>query len=196
MKINCLYCKTDFICEDEKLNSKLSIVKCGHCQKEWHYESQFVGLEKRIEELDKELDSNENRLIEEKKFNLEKIESLEIELKNKKIELEKQKLIEDRLYHYEQRLTRSEKANSEQALYEEKIFKLREELKENSSEISIKNKEIDRKTNYLIMKSKSENRETPKLKKMIENLADPMIDINNNKTIDDPEIKKYKFWKV
>ena len=195
MKINCIYCKTDFICEDNKLNSGLSIVKCGHCQKEWHYESQFTGLEKRIFELDKELESNENRLEEERKFNLQKIDSLVIELKNKKVELEKQKLLEGKLLLYEQRLTKTEKENSEQAHLEDKIFKLREQVNENTEEVSVRNKEIDRKTNYLIMKSKSENKATPKLKIMNEKIADTKQEKKYIKKNDSP-VKKYNFWKV
>jgi predicted Zn finger-like uncharacterized protein len=192
MKLKCIYCKTDFICEDQKLSSEHSIVKCGHCQKEWLYESQLTGLEKRIDELDKELESNENRLNEEKKFNFGKIEKLEAELNAKKLELDQQKLIEDKLYLYEQRLTRSEKENSEQAILEDKIFKLREEITEQTSEVLSKGKEIDRKTNYLTMKIKSENKETPKIKKMNEQIAIP----NNQVKKNDTKSKKYNFWKV
>jgi len=168
------------------------IVKCGHCQKEWLYESQLTGLEKRIKELDDELESNENRLNEEKRFNLEQIDKLEIELNNKNIELEQQKLIEDKLILYEQRLTRSEKKNSEQAILEDKIFKLREKITKQNSIVSIKSEEIEKKTNYLSMKCKSENKETPKIKKMIEQISTAE---NYNKD-GDPKLKKYKFWKV
>jgi predicted Zn finger-like uncharacterized protein len=196
MKINCIYCKTDFICEDEKLNNELSIVKCGHCQKEWDYENQFTELEKRIEELDKELNSNENRLTEEKKFNLEKISTLETLLKNKKIELDKKKTIESKLYLYEQRLTRSEKENVEQAILEDKIFKLREEINENTSEILIKTKEIDKKINYLMMKTKYENKTTPKLKSMNEKIPKSDINAENVEIKKDPQLKKYNFWKA
>jgi chromosome segregation ATPase len=192
MKLNCIYCKIDFICENQKINTVHQIVKCGHCQKEWLYESQLTGLEKRIKELDDELESNENRLNEEKRFNLEQIDKLEIELNNKNIELEQQKLIEDKLILYEQRLTRSEKKNSEQAILEDKIFKLREKITEQNSIVSIKSEEIEKKTNYLTMKSKSENKETPKIKKMIEQISTAE---NYNKD-SDPKLKKYKFWKV
>ena len=196
MKINCIYCKTDFICEDKKVNSMKSIIKCGNCSKEWDYKSITTELEKKIDELDIELENNENRIINEKKFNLEKIEKLEHELKYKNIELNKQKLIEDRLYLYEQRLTRSEKQNSEQAILEDKIFKLREEINKSSSEISIKNKEIDRRTNYLTMKAKEENKATPKLRTMNEKISSTEFDkknINKKKT---PHLKKYNFWKT
>jgi predicted Zn finger-like uncharacterized protein len=195
MKLNCIYCKTDFICEDKKLSSENPIVKCGHCQKEWLYESQLTGLEKRIDELDKELENNENRLNDEKKFNLENIDKLEAEINNKKIELEQQKLIEDKLYIFEQRLTRSEKENSNQAILEDKIFKLREEITEQTSEILIKRQEIDRKTNYLTMKSKTENKTLSKIKKMNEQIVTPVVPENNIKK-NVPKIKKYNFWKV
>jgi len=192
MKLNCIFCKTDFICEDQKFSSEKKIVKCGNCEKEWLYESQLSGIEKRVDELDKELENNENRLNDEKKFNLEKIAKLESELNYKKIELERQKLIEDKLYHYEQRLTKSEKENTAQAILEDKIFKLREEINEQSSEILNKGQEIDRKTNYLTMKSKSENKITPKIKKMNEKIAETRsLDKINN-----PKKKKYNFWKV
>ena len=195
MKINCIYCKSDFICEDQKFNLENSIVKCGHCLKEWHYESQLSGLEKRIEDLDKELENNEKRLKDEKKFNIEKIDQLEIELKNKKLELEQQKLIQDKLYLYEQRLTRAEKGNSEQAILEDKIFKLREEIGEQSSEIINNGKEIDRKTNYLMMKSKSENKLTPKIKKMNEKITNNIF-TKKNEQKNDTKLKKYNFWKM
>ena len=128
MKINCIYCKSDFITNDEILVNEKFIVRCGHCEKEWYYENELTGLEKRVHELGIELQGNENRLNDEKKYNLKKINELETELKNKKIELDQQKLLEDKLYIYEKRLTKSEKENSEQAILEDKIFKLREEI--------------------------------------------------------------------
>ena len=87
MKINCIYCKSDFITNDEILVNEKFIVRCGHCEKEWYYENELTGLEKRVHELANELQRNENRLNDEKKYNLKKINELETELKNKKKEL-------------------------------------------------------------------------------------------------------------
>ena len=194
MKINCIYCKSDFITNDEILVNEKFIVRCGHCEKEWYYENELTGLEKRVHELANELQRNENRLNDEKKYNLKKINELETELKNKKIELDQQKLLEDKLYIYEKRLTKSEKENSEQAILEDKIFKLREEIEENSSEILKRGKEIDRRTNNLMMKVNTENKLTPKLKKMNEKIVNQEF---SSKKIDNEintKSKKYKFW--
>ena len=68
IKLKCIYCKNDFICEDRKLTSENPIVKCGSCQKEWLYESQLTGLEKRIDDLDKKLENNEKDLVMKKKL--------------------------------------------------------------------------------------------------------------------------------
>ena len=87
MKINCIYCKSDFITNDEILVNEKFIVRCVHQEKEWYYENELTGLEKRVHELANELQRNENRLNDEKKYNLKKINELETELKNKKKEL-------------------------------------------------------------------------------------------------------------
>ena len=79
MKINCIYCKSDFISNIENLDFKKSIVRCGHCEKEWFYQSELTGLEKRINDLDQELEENEKRLDSEKKNNIENIDILKID---------------------------------------------------------------------------------------------------------------------
>ena len=157
MLINCKYCKSEFAINAEEVAFDGRLVKCENCKKEWFQESKSKSLEKKLIELDRNLHTTEQRLIEQKNNHNDKIIKLEKSLKAKKEELGKQKLLEDRIGLFEKRIVDTEKEIEAQALIENRISQLENEIKKNSHDSFIKNTALEKKTNDLQIKIKSDN---------------------------------------
>ena len=157
MLINCKYCQSKFAINAEEVGFDGRLVKCENCQKEWFQESQSQSLEKKLIELDRNLHTTEQRLIEQKNHNNDKIIKLEKALKAKKEELAKQKLSEDRIGLFEKRIADTEKEIEAQVLIENRISQLENEIKKNSHDSFIKNTALEKKTNDLQIKIQSDN---------------------------------------
>ena len=198
MLINCLNCKKDFLLNKSEIDLVGKLISCKHCDKEWIYDSRAQYLETKLFELELELKQYEVRIIEQNTDHEEKIQILEKELKNQKEELHKQKILEDKINLFEKRITNTEKGNSYLADLEIKRNLLENEVKKTSDNILNKNKDIEKKTNYLQMKInplKNENK-----------INDPVTineisnDVVNLKTYDhagknkNKSLKKNFFW--
>ena len=157
MLIHCKYCQSKFAINAEEVGFDGRLVKCENCQKEWFQESKSQSLEKKLIELDRNLHATEQRLTEQKNNHNDKIIKLEKSLKAKKEELGKQKLLEDRIGLFEKRIVDTEKEIEAQALIEDRISQLENEIKKNSHDSFIKNTALEKKTNDLQIKIKSDN---------------------------------------
>ena len=157
MLIHCKYCQSKFAINAEEVGFDGRLVKCEKCQKEWFQESKSKSLEKKLIELDRNLHATEQRLTEQKNNHNDKIIKLEKALKTKKEELAKQTLLEDRIGLFEKRIVDTEKEIEAQALIENRISQLENEIKKNSHDSFIKNTALEKKTNDLQIKIKSDN---------------------------------------
>ena len=157
MLIHCKYCESKFAINAEEVGFNGRLVKCENCQKEWFQESKSKSLEKKLIELDRNLHATEQRLTEQKNNHNDKIIKLEKALKTKKEELAKQTLLEDRIGLFEKRIVDTEKEIEAQALIENRISQLENEIKKNSHDSFIKNTALEKKTNDLQIKIKSDN---------------------------------------
>lgn len=194
MNLNCKYCKADIdtVIDESSIEGKL--IQCSSCNKEWIYMAKSEYILDKLEELDLSWKKKENSLNEQLSNYNSKIEELEKDLKVKNKELSEQKTIEDRLILFEKRITNTEKINAEQAELENKIEKMKDELKETSDKILNKNKDFENKANYLEMKIKSSNIISNKNK----TLKDDTININQFKQKENTEetnTKKVSFWR-
>lgn len=194
MNLNCKYCKADIdtVIDESSIEGKL--IQCSSCNKEWIYMAKSEYILDKLEELDLSWKKKENSLNEQLSNYNSKIEELEKDLKVKNKELSEQKTIEDRLILFEKRITNTEKINAEQAELENKIEKMKDELKETSDKILNKNKDFENKANYLEMKVKSSNIISNKNK----TLKDDTININQFKQKENTEetnTKKVSFWR-
>jgi|TARA_B110000438_G_scaffold302218_1_gene359263 predicted Zn finger-like uncharacterized protein len=202
MLLHCNHCKKKFTLVDDEYNLEGKLIKCKHCQEEWIFESQSQYLENRLAELDEDLSRTEKNLDETNIDHVEKIEILEKNLKAKKEEFDKQKVLEDRIGAFEKRITNTEKANIEQAELEIKIAAMEGEIEKTSDDIFIKNKDIEKKTNYLEMKITSYNEDEKRKEKNLGNNNNDDGDVVDFKTFDqddkdNPEtIKKDKDGKT
>lgn len=194
MNLNCKYCKADIdtVIDESSIEGKL--IQCSSCNKEWIYMAKSEYILDKLEELDLSWKKKENSLNEQLSNYNSKIEELEKDLKVKNKELSEQKTIEDRIILFEKRITNTEKINAEQAELENKIEKMKDELKETSDKILNKNKDFENKANYLEMKVKSSNIISNKNK----TLKDDTININQFKQKENTEetnTKKVSFWR-
>ena len=176
--------------DDHNLEDQLS-VQCPHCKEKWIYESPSNFLENRLAELDQDLYKTELKLTETNNKHSQKIESLEKSLKIKKEELAKQMLLESKISLYEKRITETEKSNSEQANLEIKIAQMESEVEKASENIFAKNKDIEKKANYLEMKINSYNEENMRNGDKKITTADIEGDVVNFKSFEQ-DVKKKK----
>tara|TARA_Y100000741_G_C18250619_1_gene557157 strand:- start:1110 stop:1613 length:504 start_codon:yes stop_codon:yes gene_type:complete len=140
-------------------------------------------LEKKIADLEKDLNKKEFDLTEKNNEFNKKIENLEKDLRIKNEELIKQKLLEERIVKFEKRITDTEKLNAHQADLEIKQTKLENEVKKTSDDILSKNIDIEKKANYIEMKINSYDFED-------QNKEDKKIAVNENSN-DVVDLKKY-----
>jgi len=194
MNLNCKYCKADIDTGIDESSIEGKLIQCSSCNKEWIYMAKSEYILDKLEELDLSWKKKENSLNEQLSNYNSKIEELEKDLKVKNKELSEQKTIEDRIILFEKRITSTEKINAEQAELENKIEKMKDELKETTDKILNKNKDFENKTNYLEMKIKSSNIISNKNK----TLKDDTININQFKQKENTEetnTKKVSFWR-
>ena len=93
MIINCKHCENKFAIDAEEVGFDGRLVKCSHCEKEWFQESKAQILEKKLIELDRNLQATELHLVEKKTNHNNKIRKLEKALKTMKINEKLRKLI-------------------------------------------------------------------------------------------------------
>lgn len=194
MNLNCKYCKADIDTGIDESSIEGKLIQCSSCNKEWIYMAKSEYILDKLEELDLSWKKKENSLNEQLSNYNSKIEELEKDLKVKNKELSEQKTIEDRIILFEKRITSTEKINAEQAELENKIEKMKDELKETTDKILNKNKDFENKANYLEMKIKSSNIISNKNK----TLKDDTININQFKQKENTEetnTKKVSFWR-
>jgi len=183
MLINCKRCSKKFILNNSELDIEGSLITCKHCKVEWIYESKTHFLESRLVELDSDLNKKEINLTEQNIKHNERINLLEKDLKIKNEELIKQRLLEERIATFEKRITDTEKLNAYQADLEIQKNKLEQEVKVTSENIILKNKDIEKKANYLEMKINSYDFEK------IDSLKKPIV--VNDKNTDVVNLKNY-----
>jgi len=152
MIINCKNCKKNFLLNKSELDLEGTLITCEHCKEEWIYETKTHHLENRLTQLDNDLNKKELNLNELNIKHNKRIELLEKDLKIKSNELYKQRLLEEKIATFEKRITDTEKLNSQQADLEIQTDKLEKEVKITSENIILKNKDIEKKANYLEMK--------------------------------------------
>jgi len=200
MLIYCKNCEKKFILNKSELDLEGSLITCDHCKGEWIYESKTHFLESRLAELDQDLNNKEINLNEQNDKHNKRIDLLEKDLKTKNEELIKQKLLEEKIATFEKRITDTEKLNSQQADLEIHKNKLEDEVKKTSENIINKNKDIEKKTNYLKMKINSydfDNMSKEKDKIAINDKNNDVVNLNNYDLEEKNKINKKKhrfFW--
>jgi len=199
MIITCKKCHNTFPLNKSEAELTNELIRCQHCNVEFVYESKSNLLESRLIELGEELKKKEKNLIEQNTDHSEKIAQLEKNLIIKKEELDKQETLEKKIILFEQRITDTERLNSQQADLELKRNKLENEVKKTLDNISIKNKSIEKKTNYLEMKiNPYENINEINNQIAVNEINNDVVDL---KTYDQKEMNKKKesnshfFWK-
>ena len=158
MILHCKSCKNKFSVIEEEINLEGKIVQCRHCNEQWIYESKTRYLENRLAELGEDLDKTEIKLNLKKDEHQSKIKNLENDLKIKIEELDKQKKLEEKVLAFEERLSNTEKSNSEQIELETKISDIETQIKTTHENIYNKNKDIEKKTIYIEKKISSYER--------------------------------------
>jgi hypothetical protein len=164
--------------EGSELEGK--VVQCKYCNEQWLFESKTKYLENRLDELNSDLDNTELKINLRKKEFQNKINLLEDDLKIKKSELEIQKLLQDKVSTFENRLKETEKLNAEELSLNEKIGKIKKQIRVTANNISNFNKDIEEKTNYLETKINSYNNE--------ENIVDESSDESKSQMIENEVI--------
>lgn len=195
MIINCRKCTTQIDLKDRDSNIEGKLIICDNCKEEWIYHSQSYFLEGRLTVLGLELETKESSINKQNEIYSEKILILKNDLENKKKELIKQIELEKKVSLFENRITVTEKLNSDQAHLENEIFQLKKDLTKTSKDISSKNQNIEKKANYLEMKISEQQENSSNKKKIAVNDYDSGVvnfvkyDEKNNK-----EKKKKSFW--
>ena len=200
MYIECRYCNKKFsvIDDEDALMSKL--VSCTHCNETWIYQNKIEQLESLLNDLEEDLGRTEIEIKELSIRHNQRINELEIEVRNKKKEIIKQNLLEEKINTFEKRITQTEKSNSIQADLENKIYKMEGEEKELSNNILVKHENIKKKTDYLKMKVSSYNTNQTNLKiedSMIikdDKHEKGIIDFNNYENNEKKKKLKSKFY--
>ena len=187
MLLDCKNCNNKFTLEEDELKLEGQVVKCPSCKEEWVFESKSNYLENRLAELDQDLYKTELQLNNLNNKHSGKIDQLEKDLKLKKEQQSKQKLLEDKIALYEKRITETEKSNSEQADLEIKILKMESEVEKASENIFTKNKDIEKKANYLEMKINSYKDDQKKEKQKKIKIYDDESDVVNFKSFENEE---------
>jgi len=189
MLLDCKNCNNKFTLDEDEYKLEGQKVKCPNCKEEWVFVSKSNYLENRLAELDQDLHRTELKLNNLNNIHVEKVDQLEKDLKIKKEEQSKQKLLEDKIAMYEKRITETEKSNSEQANFEIKITKMKNEVEKVTENIFAKNKDIEKKANYLEMKIKSYKDDQDKVRKKKIETYNSESDVVNFKSFEQEEKK-------
>ena len=211
MMLRCKNCKNEFYLMNEDYELEGKVVQCKFCGDQWIYESKTKYLENRLLELNKELDDTETKITLKKKEHQDNINLLQEDLKVKKGELEKQSKLHKKIAAFENRLKDTEKLSSEELELDNKVSKIKDEIKTTSQNISHQNKDIEEKTNFLEKKIDSYNTDVNKNEINIVNTSNTnvqkkseVVDINKNiqklkrenqqKKAENEKNKKMEFW--
>ena len=158
--IHCNNCKKKFYLINENSELEGKIVQCKYCNEKWLYESKTKYLENRLTALNTDLDNAESKINLRKKECQEKITKLEEDLDLKKNEFELQKILQDKVSVFENRLKETEKLNSEELELNDKVGKVKKQIRTTTENISSYNKDIEEKTNYIESRINSYNKHT------------------------------------
>ena len=189
MLLDCKKCNNKFTLDEDEYKLEGQKVKCLHCKEEWVYVSKSNYLENRLAELDQDLHRTELKLNNLSNKHAEKVDQLEKDLKIKKEQQSKQQLFEDKIALYEKRITETEKSNSEQADLEIKITKMENEVEKVTESIFTKDKDIEKKANYLEMKIKSYKDDEKKVRPKKIETYNSESDVVNFKSFEQEEKK-------
>tara|TARA_B110000285_G_C15016201_1_gene559193 strand:- start:421 stop:1062 length:642 start_codon:yes stop_codon:yes gene_type:complete len=157
--IHCNNCKKKFYLINENSELEGKIVQCKYCNEKWLYESKTKYLENRLTALNTDLDNAESKINLRKKECQEKITKLEEDLDLKKNEFELQKILQDKVSVFENRLKETEKLNSEELELNDKVGKVKKQIRTTTENISSYNKDIEEKTNYIESRINSYNKD-------------------------------------
>ena len=157
--IHCNNCKKKFYLINENSELEGKIVQCKYCNEKWLYESKTKYLENRLTALNIDLDNAESKINLRKKECQEKITKLEEDLDLKKNEFELQKILQDKVSVFENRLKETEKLNSEELELNDKVGKVKKQIRTTTENISSYNKDIEEKTNYIESRINSYNKD-------------------------------------
>ena len=157
--IHCNNCKKKFYLINENSELEGKIVQCKYCNEKWLYESKTKYLENRLTALNTDLDNAESKINLRKKECQEKITKLEEDLDLKKNEFELQKILQDKVSVFENRLKETEKLNSEELELNDKVGKVKKQIRTTTENISSYNKDIEEKTNYIESRINSFNKD-------------------------------------
>ena len=193
MLIHCKSCKNKITISKNESSIDGKLITCNICREEWIHHSKTFILESRLVELEQDLKREESLILEENLKHSERITLLEKELTNKRCELDKQNKLEEKISNFETRITESEKLNLKHADLETQIFQLENNVRKISDEINDKNKNIEKKTNYLEMKAASIHDINKNVVNGSENDVVDFKKYEKNDTQRDSK-KKYSFW--
>jgi len=189
MLLDCKNCNNKFTLDEDEYKLEGQKVKCLHCKEEWVYVSKSNYLENKLAELDQDLHRTELKLNNLGTKHAEKVDQLEKDLKIKKEQQSKQQLLEDKIAVYEKRITETEKSNSRQADLEIKITKMENEVEKVTESIFTKDKDIEKKANYLEMKIKSYKDDQDKVRQQKNETYNSKSDVVNFKIFEKEEKK-------
>ncbi|MDC1132718.1 hypothetical protein OAS64_02345 [Candidatus Pelagibacter sp.] len=206
--IHCNNCKKKFYLINENSELEGKIVQCKHCNEKWLYESKTKYLENRLTALNIDLDNAESKINLRKKECQEKITKLEEDLDLKKNEFELQKILQDKVSVFENRLKETEKLNSEELELNDKVVKVKKQIRTTTENISSYNKDIEEKTNYIESRISSYNKDTTEDELLNRNTSNdtnsevvnitrhinPSNENNKNYLEDDKEKKRNRFF--
>ena len=206
--IHCNNCKKKFYLINENSELEGKIVQCKYCNEKWLYESKTKYLENRLAELNTDLDNTETKINLRKKECQEKITKLEEDLDLKKNEFELQKILQDKVNTFENRLKETEKLNSEELELNDKIGKVKKQIRTTTENISSYNKDIEEKTNYIESRINSYNKDTTEDELLNRNISNdinsevvnikrhlnPSNENNKNYSEDNKEKKRNSFF--
>ena len=208
MMIHCNNCKKKFYLINENSELEGKIVQCKYCNEKWLYESKTKYLENRLTALNTDLDNTESKINLRKKECQEKITKLEEDLDLKKNEFELQKILQDKVSVFENRLKETEKLNSEELELNDKVGKVKKQIRTTTENISTYNKDIEEKTNYIESRINSYNKDTTEDELLNRNISNdinsevvnikrhlnPSNENNKNYSEDNKEKKRDRFF--
>ena len=206
--IHCNNCKKKFYLVNENSELEGKIVQCKYCNEKWLYESKTKYLENRLTALNTDLDNAESKINLRKKECQEKITKLEEDLDLKKNEFELQKILQDKVSVFENRLKETEKLNSEELELNDKVGKVKKQIRTTTENISSYNKDIEEKTNYIESRINSYNKDTTEDELLNRNISNdinsevvnikrhlnPSNENNKNYSEDNKEKKRDRFF--
>ena len=206
--IHCNNCKKKFYLINENSELEGKIVQCKYCNEKWLYESKTKYLENRLAALNTDLDNAESKINLRKKECQEKIKKLEEDLDLKKNEFELQKILQDKVNTFENRLKETEKLNSEELELNDKVGKVKKQIRTTTENISSYNKDIEEKTNYIESRINSYNKDKNEDELLNRNISNdinsevvnikrhlnPSNENNKNYSEDNKEKKRDRFF--